>query len=130
MAGEVTMGFFNTPTVIGQIKEGKVKALGVTSLKRSPLLPDVPTLDEQGIRGYEVNTWFGFVAPAGTPAEVVARLNGELTRIFASAEAKEKLGPQGFDLAPPMTPAAFGKLIADDLATWVPIVKASGATAN
>jgi tripartite-type tricarboxylate transporter receptor subunit TctC len=130
MAGEVTMGFFNTPTVIGQIKEGKVKALGVTSLKRSPLLPDEPTLDEQGIRGYEVNTWFGFVAPAGTPADVVARLNGELTRIFASAEAKEKLGPQGFDLAPPMTPAAFGKLIADDLATWVPIVRASGATAN
>ena len=130
MAGEVTMGFFNTPTVIGQIKEGKVKALGVTSLKRSPLLPDVPTLDEQGIKGYEVNTWFGFVAPAGTPADVVARLNAELTRIFASADAKDKLGPQGFDLAPPMAPATFGKVIADDLASWVPIVKASGATAN
>ena len=130
MAGEVTMGFFNTPTVIGQIKEGKVKALGVTSLKRSPLLPDVPTLDEQGIKGYEVNTWFGFVAPAGTPADVVARLNAELTRIFASADAKDRLGPQGFDLAPPMAPATFGKVIADDLASWVPIVKASGATAN
>ena len=64
MTGEVTMGFFNTPTVIGQIKEGKVKALGVTSLKRSPLLPNVPTLDELGVKGYEVNTWFGFVAPA------------------------------------------------------------------
>ena len=84
MAGEVSMGFFNTPTVIGQIKEGKVRALGVTSLKRSPLLPDVPTLDELGIKGYEVNTWFGFVAPAGTPPDVVARLNAELNRIFAS----------------------------------------------
>jgi tripartite-type tricarboxylate transporter receptor subunit TctC len=130
MAGEVTMGFFNTPTVIGQIKESKVKALGVTSLKRSPLLPDVPTLDELGIKGYEVNTWFGFVAPAGTPPEVVARLNTELNRIFSSAEAKEKLGPQGFDLAPPMAPAQFGKLITDDLAVWVPIVKASGASVN
>jgi tripartite-type tricarboxylate transporter receptor subunit TctC len=130
MTGEVTMGFFNTPTVIGQIKEGKVKALGVTSLKRSPLLPLVPTLDELGIAGYEVNTWFGFVAPARTPQEIVARLNVELTRIFASAEAREKLGPQGFDLAPPMAPAMFAKLISDDLATWVPIVKASGATAN
>ena len=130
MTGEVTMGFFNTPTVIGQIKDGKVKALAVTSLKRSPLLPDVPTLDEMGVKGYEVNTWFGFVAPAHTPQEVVARLNAEITRIFASAEAKEKLGPQGFDLAPPTTPAAFAKLIADDLATWVPIVKASGATSN
>ncbi len=130
MTGEVTMGFFNTPTVIGQIKDGKVKALAVTSLKRSPLLPNVPTLDELGVKGYEVNTWFGFVAPRGTPPEIVTRLNAELTRIFASAEAREKLGPQGFDLAPPMAPAAFGKVIADDLAIWVPIVKASGATAN
>ena len=130
MTGEVSMGFFNTPTVIGQIKDGKVKALGVTSLVRSPLLPNVPTLDEQGVKGYEVNTWFGFVAPATTPPEIVARLNTELNKIFASAEAKEKLGPQGFDLAPPMAPAAFHKRIVDDLATWVPIVKASGATAN
>ncbi|MCC7217247.1 MAG: tripartite tricarboxylate transporter substrate binding protein, partial [Burkholderiales bacterium] len=115
MAGEVAMGFFNTPTVIAQIKGGSVKPLGVTSLARSPLLPNVPTLDEQGIKGYEVNTWFGFVAPAGTPPDVVARLNTEFNRIFASAEAKEKLGPQGFDLAPPMAPAAFGKIITDDL---------------
>ena len=130
MSGEVNVGFFNTPTVIGQIKEGKVRALGVTSLKRSPLLPSVPTLDEQGIKGYEVNTWFGFVAPAGTPADVVARLNAEVNRIFASADAKEKLGPQGFDLAPPGTPAQFSKLIADDMVRWVPIVKASGAKAD
>ena len=130
MAGEVAMGFFNTPTVIAQIKAGSVKPLGVTSLARSPLLPNVPTLDEQGIKGYEVNTWFGFVAPAGTPADVVAKLNTEFNRIFASAEAKDKLGPQGFDLAPPMAPAAFGKIVADDLAKWVPIVKAAGATAN
>lgn len=127
MSGEVAMGFFNTPTVISQIKGGLVRPLGVTSLKRSPLLPSVPTLDEQGIKGYEVNTWFGFVAPAGTPSDVVAKLNAEFNRIFQSAEAKDKLGPQGFDLAPPMTPAAFGKVIADDLASWVPIVRAAGA---
>jgi tripartite-type tricarboxylate transporter receptor subunit TctC len=130
MSGEVAMGFFNTPTVIGQIKEGKVKALGVTSLGRSPLLPNVPTLDEQGVKGYEVNTWFGFVAPAGTPDDVVSKLNGEIGRIFASAEAKEKLGPQGFDLAPPMTPTSFAKLIAVDMEKWVPIVKAAGAKAD
>jgi len=130
MSGEVAMGFFNTPTVIGQIKDGKVKALGVTSLTRSPLLPGLATLDEQGVKGFEVNTWFGFVAPAGTPPEIVDRLNREINRIFASADAKEKLGPQGFDLAPPMTPAAFAKVIADDLAKWVPIVKASGAKAD
>jgi tripartite-type tricarboxylate transporter receptor subunit TctC len=127
MTGEVDMGFFNTPTVIAQIKDGKVRALGVTSLTRSPLLPNIPTLDEQGIKGYEVNTWFGFVAPAGTPQDIVACLNREVNRIFASAEAREKLGPQGFDLPPPMTPAAFGKIIADDMARWLPLVKASGA---
>lgn len=130
MTGEVSMGFFNTPTVIGQIKEGKVRALGVTSLARSPLLPNVPTLVEQGIKDYEINTWFGFVAPAGTPAPVVARLNAELGKILTGAEAKEKLGPQGFDLAPASSPESFGKIIEADLVKWVPLVKASGAKSD
>ncbi len=130
MSGEVAVGFFNTPTVISQVKDGKLRALGVTSLKRSPLLPDVPTLDEQGIKGYEVNTWFGFVAPAGTPDAVVDKLHQGFTRIFASQEAKDKLVPMGFDLAPATSPAAFAKIVADDLQHWVPVVKASGAKAD
>jgi tripartite-type tricarboxylate transporter receptor subunit TctC len=130
MSNEVTMGFFNIPIVISQIKSGKLKALGVTGLERSPLLPSVPTLDEQGIKGYEVNAWAGFVAPAGTPPEIVARINAELIKIFASAETREKLEPQGFDLSPPLTPAAFSKLIADDLTRWVPVVKAVRAKAD
>jgi tripartite-type tricarboxylate transporter receptor subunit TctC len=130
MSGEVDMGFFNTPTVIGQIKDGKVRPLGVTSLKRSALLPDVPTLDEQGVKGYEVSTWLGFVAPANTPADVVARLNREINRIYTSAEAKEKLGALGFDLAPPSTPDAFKEFIASDMTKWVPLVKAAGAKAD
>ena len=130
MTGEVTMGFFNTPTVISQIRGGKVKALGVISLTRSPLLPDVPTLDELGVRGYEVNTWFGFVAPAGTPPQIVARLNSEMNGILALPAVKENLAAQGFELAPPATSAAFTKLIHDDMNKWVPLVKASGATAN
>jgi tripartite-type tricarboxylate transporter receptor subunit TctC len=130
MSGEVQMGFFNTPTVIGQIKDGKVKALGVTSLTRSPLLPNVPTLDEQGVKGYEISTWFGFIAPAGTPSDVVARLNTEINRILVGAEIKDKLGPQGFDLSPPISPAAFSRIIADDMTKWIPIVKAAGATAE
>ena len=130
MAGDVALGFFNTPTVLGQIREGKIKALAVTSLARSPLLPNVPTLDESGVKGFEVNTWFGFVGPAGMPADVVTRYNTELSRIFRSPEVVEKLGKQGFELTPGMSPAAFGKLIADDMATWIPIVKASGANAD
>jgi tripartite-type tricarboxylate transporter receptor subunit TctC len=127
MAGEVQMGFFNTPTVLTQIREGKLKALGVTSLKRSPLLPDVPTLDEAGVKGYEVNTWFGFVAPSGTPADVVTRLNREVAKALAQPEVRERLAAQGFDLAPDAPPAAFATLLRDDLDKWVPIVKASGA---
>ena len=130
MAGEVTMGFFNTPTVIAQVREGKVKALGVTSLARSPLLPDVPTLDEQGIKGYEMNTWFGFIAPAGLAPEIASRLNSELNRVLAQPELRDKLAAQGFELAPAMASAAFGKIIADDMRKWVPIVKASGAVAD
>jgi tripartite-type tricarboxylate transporter receptor subunit TctC len=129
MKNEVMMGFFNTPMVIGQIKDGRLKALGVTSLARSSLLSGVPTLDEQGIKGYEVDAWAGFVAPAGTPLEILGRLNAELIKILASAEAEEKLGSQGFELSPPLTSAAFSQLIADDLTRWVPIVKASGAKA-
>lgn len=130
MSGEVTMGFFNTPTVISQIKDGRLKPVAVTSLSRSPLLPQVPTLDELGVKGYEVNTWFGFVARAGTPADVVQRLNAEIQKVLADPAIKEKLAAQGFEIAPPMTPAQFSKVIADDLAKWVPVVKASGAKAD
>ena len=127
---EVTMGFFNTPLVIGLIKDGKLKALGVTSLTRLSSLPDVPTLDEQGLKGYEVDPWGGYVAPAGTPREIIERLNAELVRISRSAQAREVLEPQGFERAPPLSPDGFKQLIADDLATWIPLVKASGAKAN
>ena len=124
------MGFFNTPLVLGPIKLGKLKALGVTSLNRLQSLPEVPTLDEQGLKGYEVDPWGGYVAPAGTPREIVVRLNAELVRIFSSAEAREELEPQGFERMPPLSPDEFSQLIADDLATWIPMVKASGARAN
>lgn len=130
ISGEVSVGFFNTPTVIAQIRDGKLKALGMTSLTRSPLLPNLPTLDEQGIKGYEVNTWFGFVGPAGIPTDIVARLNKEMNGAIAKPDVREKLAAQGFELAPAMAPAAFAKIINDDLAKWIPIVKASGATAD
>jgi tripartite-type tricarboxylate transporter receptor subunit TctC len=127
MSGEVNMGFFNTPTVISQIREGKLKALAVTSLKRSPLLPDVPTLDELGVTGYEVNTWFGFVSRAGTPSEIVARLHAEIGKVLDEPALRARLAQQGFELAPAISPAEFAKIVSDDLSKWVPIVRASGA---
>ena len=130
MSGEVSMGFFNTPTVINQIREGKLKALAVTSLARSPLLPAVPTLDESGVGGYEVNTWFGFITRAGTPADITNRLNTEIQKILADPALKERLAQQGFDLAPPTAPAQFARVISEDLAKWVPVVKQSGAKAD
>ncbi len=130
MTGEVNIGFFNTPTVINQIREGKLKGLGVTSLERSPLLPQLPTLDASGVKGYEVNTWFGFVAPAGTPPDVIARLHDEIGRILAQPAVREKLQAQGFDLVPLQPPSAFMQVIRDDLAKWPAIIKASGAKAD
>jgi tripartite-type tricarboxylate transporter receptor subunit TctC len=130
ISGEVTMGFLNTPSVVDQIRSGQVKALGVTSLTRSPLLPNVPTLDEQGIHGYEVTTWFGFIAPAKTPPEIVARLNTEINGILSLPDLKESWVSQGFQVAPPTSPSAFTKLIREETSKWIPIVKASGATPN
>ena len=128
--GEVAMGFFNTPTVIGQIKGGKLKAIAITSEQRSELLPDVPTMVEQGVKGYVFNTWMGFAVPKGVPAPVVNRLNAELIRIARLPAVLEKTRAQGIDMMPPDSPAAVDKLVRDELALWVPIIKASGATAE
>lgn len=130
MSGEVAVGFFNTPTVINQIKGQKLRGLAVTSLTRSPLLPDLPTLDASGVKAYEVNTWFGFVAPAGTPAAIVTRLHDEVAKIMAKPDVRSKLAAQGFELSPLKTPAEFGAIIRADFDKWPAIIKKSGATVN
>ncbi len=128
--GEVAMGLFNTPTVIGQIKGGKLKALAVTSEKRSELLPDVPTMLEAGVKDYVFNTWMGFAVPANAPAPVIARLNAEINRIGQLPQVREKMLAQGIDMLPPEPAAAAQKLVRDDLGLWLPIIKASGASAE
>ena len=128
--GEVSLGFFNTPTVIGLIKAGKLKAIAVTSEKRSELLPDVPTMIEQGVKDYVVNTWQGFALPTGTPEPIVGRLNAELNRIGQLPQMRDKMLAQGIDLPPPGATAVAQKLVRDDLALWLPIIKASGASAE
>ncbi|MDP2331080.1 MAG: tripartite tricarboxylate transporter substrate-binding protein [Reyranella sp.] len=128
--GEVAMGLFNTPTVIGLIKGGKLKALAVTSEKRSDLLPDVPTMIESGIKDYVVNTWMGFAVPAKVPEPVIAKFNTELNRIGQLPQVRDKMLAQGIEMLPPGSPAAAQKLVRDDLALWLPIIKASGASAG
>jgi tripartite-type tricarboxylate transporter receptor subunit TctC len=128
--GEVTMGFFNTPTVLGQVKSGKLKALAVTSKDRTATLPDVPTMIEAGVPDFAVATWLGFAVPANTPEAIVSRFNAELNRIGAIPEVREKLLVQGFEMMPPVSPAAARKLIVDDQALWLPIIQQSGAKAE
>jgi tripartite-type tricarboxylate transporter receptor subunit TctC len=128
--GEVTMGFFNAPTVLGQIKAGKLKALAVTGKERSVMLPDVPTMIEAGVPDFVVAGWLGFALPANTPHAIVSRLNAEINRISQSPQVKEKLLVQGFEMLPPASPEAARKLIEDDQALWLPIIKQSGAKAE
>jgi len=124
------MGFFNLPTVIDQIKAGKLKPLAVTSLARSPHLPNVPTLDASGLKGYDLVTWFGFGAPAGTPPEIVQRLRDDFARTAADPIVKAKLDEAGLDPIDQMQPADFARLIASDRAKWTPIIKAAHVSAE
>ena len=128
--GEVTWGSFNAPTVLGQIKAGKLRALAVTTRERSAMLPDVPTMIEAGVPDFEVATWLGFALPAGTAPAIVARLNAELNRIAQLPAVKEKLLIRGFEMMPPASPEAARKLIETDQALWLPIIKQSGAKAE
>ncbi len=130
VSGEITMGFFNLPTVIEQIKAGTLKALAVTSLGRSAHLPALPTLDASGIAGFDMVTWFGFGAPAGTPSAVVSRLRDAFAAIAAEPAVKAKFSEAGLDPIEQLRPAAFETLIAADIAKWSPIIKASAGPAN
>jgi tripartite-type tricarboxylate transporter receptor subunit TctC len=128
VSGEMTMGFFNLPTVIDEIKTGKLKALAVTSLTRSAYLPDVPTLDASGIKGYDMVTWFGFGVPAGTPPDIIQRLRDEFAKVAADPAVQAKFKEAGLDPIAQMQPAEFAKLIDGDLAKWTPIIKAANSS--
>jgi tripartite-type tricarboxylate transporter receptor subunit TctC len=121
--------FDNMPSSIQHVRNGRLRPLAVTTAKRSPELPDVPTIAEAGVPGYEATSWFGMFAPAGTPAPVVARLNGALVKVLADAEVKKKLAEQG---AEPYAekPEQFAEFIRKETAKWSQVVKASGATAD
>jgi tripartite-type tricarboxylate transporter receptor subunit TctC len=126
IAGQVQLMFDNLPPSLPQIKAGKLRALAVTSAARASALPDVPTVAEAGLPGFEASSWFGVLAPAGTPPAIVAKLNAEIARWLATPEAKEKLAKQGADAAGG-SPEDFAKHIAAETAKWAKVVKESGA---
>lgn len=108
---------------LNQVRAGKLKLLAVGSLKRSPLFPEVPALDEVGLKGFDADTVFGVYAPAGTPAEIVNRLNREINKIVASPAFKERIDAIG-GVPAPMTPAEFGARAAEDGVRFGKLIKA------
>jgi len=126
ISGQVQLMFDNLPPSLPQIKAGKLRALAVTSATRAPALPDVPTMAEAGLPGFEASSWFGVLAPAGTPPAIVAKLNAEIAKWLATPEAKERLSKQGANAAGG-SPEDFVKHIAAETAKWAKVVKDSGA---
>ena len=122
LGGQITMSFDTITPVLPQIKAGKLRALAVTTIKRSPALPDVPTLDESGLTGFDLGTWFGILAPAATPKDVVARLNTEMVKIIHSAEFRKKMADIG---AEPVgnTPEQMAAQIKGDTERFAKLVK-------
>ena len=117
------------PGVLPHVRAGKMKALAVTALKRSPLAPEVPSVAELGLPQLESLAWIGLLAPAATPREVLERLSAETMRRMQAADVRELLGKQGFDVVAG-TPAQFQGWIRSESAKWARVIKASGATAD
>ena len=126
IGGQVQMMFDAVTTMSEHVKAGQVRALGTTGRVRSTVLPDVPTISEAGVPGYEATIWLGLVAPKGTPPAIVNRLNAEITKIVSNPAVKRDWAAQGA-VAMTMTPDEFAKYIADDIVKWERVVKISGA---
>jgi tripartite-type tricarboxylate transporter receptor subunit TctC len=126
IAGHVQMMFATSASVIGHIKSGALRPLAVTTLKRTPLLPDVATVHELGIKGFDATTWHGLVAPAGTPKEIVATLHAATVEALKDAEVRQQLENLGVDVVGG-TPEEFAAYIKSETPKWTAVVKASGA---
>ena len=129
LGGHVQLTFDNMLTVLPQVKAGKLRGLAVTMTTRSPLAPELPTIAEAGLAGFEVKSWNGVVVPAGTPKEIIARLNSEIVRILRQPDLREKFLVQGVELVP-TTPEEFGAFIRQDIAKWAKVIQLSGARAE
>jgi tripartite-type tricarboxylate transporter receptor subunit TctC len=125
IAGQVQVMFDVTPTALPQINAGKTRALGATTAKRLDALPDLPTIGET-VKGYEAVAWIGVGAPKGTPADVISTLNKQIGAAVSDATIKQRLNQLGATPMPPMTPAEFGKMMADDYAKWAKVIQSAG----
>jgi tripartite-type tricarboxylate transporter receptor subunit TctC len=126
IGGQLHFMFDNMASILPHVKAGRVRGLGVTSLKRSPAIPELPTIDEAGVPGFEMIPWAGVVVPAGVPKAIVARLNLEVNKAIASPALKEKLAALGYEPADG-TPEQFDALVKKENSKWADIVKRAGA---
>jgi tripartite-type tricarboxylate transporter receptor subunit TctC len=126
LSGQIQLMFDNLANSMQQVRAGKLKALAVTTEHRSALVPDLPTLAESGLPGFDISTWWGFMAPAGTPKDIIAKWNAEVARILATPEMKAFFAQQGAEPSP-TSPEAFGAMIRSEITKYAKIVKASGA---
>ena len=122
IGGQIQLLFTGAPAVLSQIRNGQLRALAVSSPQRLPALPDLPTVAEAGYRDFEADQWYGVVAPAGTPREIVVKLNTQINLSLNSPELKARLSSEGA-VATPTTPEAFGKHIASEIARWKPVIQ-------
>ena len=125
ISGRVVVMFDTVAAIAGQIKSGNVRAIAVTTAARSAVLPDVPTMAEAGLKGYETSTWGGLLAPAGTPKDVIAKLNAEANKALAAADVREKLAAAGIE---PVggTPAQFAAFIGSEMQRWAKVAQVAG----
>ena len=126
ISGQVNMMFINMPTGITHVRSGKAKIIAVSSIKRVSQLPDVPTVDQAGVKGFETSAWSGLYAPAGTPVDIINRLNAEVVKILKQPSVREQLVAQGADPVGD-TPEEFSRFTLAEISKWAKIIKISGA---
>jgi tripartite-type tricarboxylate transporter receptor subunit TctC len=125
LSGEITMILGEPASIVGFVKSGRVRALAVTGAKRAPAMPELPTIAEAGVAGYEATSWNGMLAPAGTPPDIIRRLNAEFNRIIGTPDMRKRMLDNGYE---PVggSPERFGELIRAEIAKWAPVVAAAG----
>ena len=129
VAGHVQLASIGLPPSMEYVKAGRLRALAVTSTKRSPLLPEVPTVSEAGLPGFDVTSWYGVFAPAALPRNLVTKVNGDISAILEAPDLRERL--QRMDAEPsPQSPDDFARFVREEIARWAKVVNASGATAD
>jgi tripartite-type tricarboxylate transporter receptor subunit TctC len=129
VGGQVPVGSTSLPPALPMVREGRLRGIAVTSLRRDPSLPDVPTVAEQGFPGFEALTWFAMVAPPGTPAEICDRMNVEVNRALTSPELRPRLNAAGF-VPDPRPRDAFAAYLREEVGKWAEVVRLSGARAE